>query len=316
MDLHPRPLHDDTDLDATTPTGVPGFGRRHALKLMAAGAGLLTLAACGQSSSDDPAASGSTATSTTTAGSTTSTASSTASSAASSSSASSGGSARRPSPRRPAAPTRATAPTARTSSTESGVVRSDIRTSFGSASRHRRGRAADHQADRHRRRRRPRRCAGAAVYLWHCDREGRYSMYSNGVTDENYLRGVQEADADGKVTFTSIFPAAYSGRWPHIHFEVYPSVDAATGGEQAIATSQLALPEDVCDARLRHRAATARASATWPRRRSTTRQRLQRRRRPAAGHGHGERGGGVHRHPHHGRVTPGGVGRSRATPVG
>jgi len=24
-------------------------------------------------------------------------------------------------------------------------------------------------------------------------------------------------------SFTSIFPACYSGRWPHIHFEVYPN---------------------------------------------------------------------------------------------
>lgn len=88
---------------------------------------------------------------------------------------------------------------------------------------------------------------GAAVYLWHCDIDGRYSLYSQGVTGENYLRGVQAADADGTVRFTSIFPAAYSGRWPHIHFEVYSSVEDATGGGDPIATSQLALPEDVCD---------------------------------------------------------------------
>ena len=34
---------------------------------------------------------------------------------------------------------------------------------------------------------------GAAVYLWHCDRDGNYSMYSQGAADQNYLRGVQEA---------------------------------------------------------------------------------------------------------------------------
>ena len=59
---------------------------------------------------------------------------------------------------------------------------------------------------------------GVAVYAWHCDRAGRYSLYSEGVEDENYLRGVQESDADGKLAFDTIFPAAYSGRWPHIHF--------------------------------------------------------------------------------------------------
>ena len=61
-----------------------------------------------------------------------------------------------------------------------------------------------------------------AVYLWSCTPEGRYSLYSKGVTDQNYLRGVQAADADGWVTFTTIFPACYDGRWPHLHFEVYP----------------------------------------------------------------------------------------------
>ncbi len=89
--------------------------------------------------------------------------------------------------------------------------------------------------------------AGAAVYAWHCDREGRYSMYDDEIADENYLRGVQEADDEGWVEFTSIFPAAYSGRWPHVHFEVYPSLDDATSASNKLRTSQLALPEDACN---------------------------------------------------------------------
>ena len=88
--------------------------------------------------------------------------------------------------------------------------------------------------------------AGAAVYAWHCDTPGRYSMYSQGVTGENFLRGVQEADADGNVTFVSIFPGAYAGRWPHVHFEVYPDLGAATSAGSKLWTSQLAFPEDVC----------------------------------------------------------------------
>ena len=88
--------------------------------------------------------------------------------------------------------------------------------------------------------------AGAAAYVWHCDQQGRYSMYSQGVTNENYLRGVQAAGVDGVVTFTSVFPACYSGRWPHIHFEVYPSLDTATDPTNKIATSQIALPEATC----------------------------------------------------------------------
>jgi protocatechuate 3,4-dioxygenase beta subunit len=86
----------------------------------------------------------------------------------------------------------------------------------------------------------------AAVYLWHCDRDGQYSLYTDATADQNYLRGVQPTDSDGGVTFTSIYPACYSGRWPHIHFEVYGSVADATSSGPIIATSQIALPESVC----------------------------------------------------------------------
>jgi protocatechuate 3,4-dioxygenase beta subunit len=128
---------------------------------------------------------------------------------------------------------------------QSGVVREDITASFGSSSTVAEGvpltlemtvlDAATGQA-------RP----GSAVYVWHCDREGRYSMYSEGVEGENYLRGVQAAGDDGRVRFTSVFPGAYPGRWPHVHFEVYPDVDAATAASDRLATSQLAFPEDAC----------------------------------------------------------------------
>ncbi len=50
---------------------------------------------------------------------------------------------------------------------------------------------------------------------------------------------VQEADASGKITFTSIYPACYSGRWPHIHFEVYPSLSGATSVSNKVATSNV-----------------------------------------------------------------------------
>jgi protocatechuate 3,4-dioxygenase beta subunit len=84
--------------------------------------------------------------------------------------------------------------------------------------------------------------AGAAVYLWHCDRDGNYSMYANGLTRENYLRGVQEADSSGSVTFATIFPGCYSGRMPHIHFEVYPSLAKATSAANRVKTSQFTFP--------------------------------------------------------------------------
>jgi protocatechuate 3,4-dioxygenase beta subunit len=86
--------------------------------------------------------------------------------------------------------------------------------------------------------------AGYAVYLWHCDRSGNYSLYT--AANESYLRGVQVTDANGQVTFTTIFPACYAGRYPHIHFEIFSSLANATGGRYAVLTSQLALPSATC----------------------------------------------------------------------
>jgi protocatechuate 3,4-dioxygenase beta subunit len=131
--------------------------------------------------------------------------------------------------------------------TESGIVRSDLRTSFAGLSGVAEGvpltvrlRVIDLSNG----------AAGyedAAVYIWHCDRDGGYSMYSDAVRDQNYCRGVQAADANGDVTFTSVFPGAYQGRWPHIHFEVYPSLEAATSASDKLRTSQLALPKAACE---------------------------------------------------------------------
>ncbi len=84
--------------------------------------------------------------------------------------------------------------------------------------------------------------AGAAVYLWHCDREGRYSLYDDAVVEENFCRGVQIADDDGKLSFVTVFPGAYQGRWPHMHFEVYDKL-----GGTKLRTSQLAIEQQICD---------------------------------------------------------------------
>lgn len=130
---------------------------------------------------------------------------------------------------------------------QSGVVRQDITSSFGTASATAPGipmtleltvlDIAGGGAP----------MAGAAVYVWHCDAEGNYSMYSAAVRDENYLRGVQVTDDSGVVTFTSVFPGCYAGRWPHVHFEVYPDVGSISAASNAISTSQVALPQNVCD---------------------------------------------------------------------
>jgi protocatechuate 3,4-dioxygenase beta subunit len=131
--------------------------------------------------------------------------------------------------------------------TMTGIVRSDIRSSFGGASGVAAGvpltvklqlvNTASSCAS----------LAGYAVYLWHCTRDGNYSLYSSGVTGENFLRGLQQADSDGVVTFTTIFPGCYSGRWPHIHFEIYKSLSVATSGNNDVKTSQLAMPAAACN---------------------------------------------------------------------
>jgi len=88
--------------------------------------------------------------------------------------------------------------------------------------------------------------SGYAVYLWHCTADGNYSMYSSSIVSEDYLRGVQTSGADGTVTFTTVVPGCYAGRWPHIHFEIYPTLASATSASTKIQTSQLALPEATC----------------------------------------------------------------------
>ncbi|MFK4730568.1 3,4-dioxygenase subunit beta [Agromyces mediolanus] len=130
---------------------------------------------------------------------------------------------------------------------DSGIVRSDLRRSFGASTTTAEGvpleialtvrDAASGAA-----------LVGAGVYLWHCDRAGGYSLYSPGLEAENYLRGVQATDETGTVRFTSIYPACYSGRWPHIHFEVYADVANAVAAGPIVKTSQIALPPESNDA--------------------------------------------------------------------
>jgi protocatechuate 3,4-dioxygenase beta subunit len=129
--------------------------------------------------------------------------------------------------------------------TSSGVVRSDIRSSFISSSTATAAGivvditltlvdANDSCAP----------LVGYAVYIWHCDRDGKYSLYD--LPNESYLRGVQVTDSSGKVTFRTIFPGCYSGRYPHIHFEVFTSLTNATGGRFARLISQFAMPATQC----------------------------------------------------------------------
>lgn len=221
--------HHDDDHDRGLAFDVGTLmARRRALALMG-GAGLLALVGCGTSSSDGA--------------STTTAATGAATTAAAGSTTGSSGDAI---PEETAGPYPGDGSNGPDALGQSGIVRKDITTSFGGSSgtaggipltiRLEVGDASTGKAEE-----------GLAVYVWHCSREGGYSMYSPGVEDQNFLRGVQPTAGDGAATFTSIFPAAYDGRWPHVHFEVYESADAATSGGDPIATSQIALPKDVCE---------------------------------------------------------------------
>ena len=206
QDVHEDEVHDhDRGLSFDMSTLMT---RRRALQLLAIG-GLTTVVGCGSSSYGG---SSSTTTSASGAGSTASTADATAAATAEI-------------PEETGGPYPADGSNGVSVLTESGIVRSDITSSFGSAS----GTAAGV----------PLAIAltildvsdggtplkGAAVYLWHCDRDGNYSLYSPAVASENYLRGVQESDADGRV---------------------YPSIGEATAAGTKLVTSQIALPEDAC----------------------------------------------------------------------
>jgi protocatechuate 3,4-dioxygenase beta subunit len=232
-------MHEDDELhdhDRGLAFDLPRLvGRRRALQVLGAG-GLATLvAACGSGGSDDTAS-----------GTTSSTSSSSTSSSGDGSTTTSGSDsgATEAIPEETAGPYPGDGSNGPNVLTESGVVRSDITSSFGSYSGTAEGvpmtvklTVLDVSSGGG-----PR--SGAALYLWHCDRDGNYSLYT--AQDQNYLRGVQETGDDGTVTFTTIFPACYSGRWPHMHFEVYESLDAATSAGSKLKTSQLALPQDVC----------------------------------------------------------------------
>ncbi|MCB1567098.1 MAG: intradiol ring-cleavage dioxygenase [Xanthomonadales bacterium] len=90
----------------------------------------------------------------------------------------------------------------------------------------------------------------AGVYVWHCDKDGVYSGYSNqtggvNATGKTFLRGIQYSDANGQVVFGTVYPGWYNGRITHIHFQVYLG---SLTGSRATATSQIAFPLDVTSA--------------------------------------------------------------------
>lgn len=90
--------------------------------------------------------------------------------------------------------------------------------------------------------------AGAIVDIWHCDKDGYYSEYggtsmqSINYTAVHFLRGRQTTDANGLVTFTSIFPGWYQSRATHIHVHIYNAAGTS------LLITQIAFPEGTSSA--------------------------------------------------------------------
>lgn len=219
--------------------------RRRMLGMMALGGGALLLNACGGSGGSDTSTSSATTTTTTT---TTTTGTGTTGTGTTGGTTSSSCS---------ATPTETNGPYPADGSNmangvlsnilnTSGVVRSDIRSSFGGLSGTATGvqltltiNLVNTNAS----------CAALsdyAIYMWHADQNGQYSIYD--LPQQNYLRGVQATAANGQATFTTIFPGCYAGRYPHIHFEVYRSLSTATAYANRLLVSQFAMPAAACTA--------------------------------------------------------------------
>ena len=87
--------------------------------------------------------------------------------------------------------------------------------------------------------------SNARVDIWHCDKDGYYSGYSNSGylgTQNNssavFCRGIQYTDTTGIAKFLSIYPGWYNGRVTHIHAQIYV-------GTSLKLTTQIAFPENI-----------------------------------------------------------------------
>jgi len=94
--------------------------------------------------------------------------------------------------------------------------------------------------------------ASAQVHIWHCNAQGVYSDVQAGsndggadLTGENFLRGYQYTDSNGKVSFTTIYPGWYSGRAVHIHVKV--RIFDSSGNVTTEATTQLFFDDSISD---------------------------------------------------------------------
>ena len=83
------------------------------------------------------------------------------------------------------------------------------------------------------------------VVIWHCDKDGYYSGYTNSGylgnqdnTTKTFCRGMGTTDAQGIVRFKTIYPGWDQGRATHIHAQIY------VGGNLKLST-QFAFPEEI-----------------------------------------------------------------------
>jgi protocatechuate 3,4-dioxygenase beta subunit len=81
---------------------------------------------------------------------------------------------------------------------------------------------------------------GVVVDVWHCDALGVYSgVQGNG---GDFLRGFQRTDANGRASFTTVYPGWYQGRAVHIHFKIRTDPESSAGFE---FTSQLFFDDEL-----------------------------------------------------------------------
>lgn len=78
--------------------------------------------------------------------------------------------------------------------------------------------------------------SGLIVDIWHCDKDGNYSEYS-GFSSVHFLRGRQVTDANGLVSFTTVFPGWYTGRATHIHVHIFNAAGTS------LKITQISFPE-------------------------------------------------------------------------
>jgi protocatechuate 3,4-dioxygenase beta subunit len=83
--------------------------------------------------------------------------------------------------------------------------------------------------------------SGAQVQVSQCDSAGNYSEYAQtgvDVRSQRFLRGAQTTDANGSVTFRSIYPGWYGDRAAHVHVDIFIN-------GSVVKSTQLAFPDEI-----------------------------------------------------------------------